>query len=45
VRVQIDGPVPVVAEITPAAASELGLAPGCEVVAAAKATEIHVYAI
>jgi molybdate transport system ATP-binding protein len=42
VRVRIDGAVPVVAEITAAAAAELALVAGTEVWAAAKATEIAV---
>lgn len=44
VRVHLDGPVPLVAELTAAAVAELGLAPGVPVIAAVKATEITVYA-
>jgi molybdate transport system ATP-binding protein len=43
VRVQIAGPVPVVAEVTPASASELTLADGGPVWVSIKATEIDVY--
>jgi len=43
VRVRIDGPVPLVAEVTRAAVQELGLEPGSRVWSAAKATEIDVY--
>jgi molybdate transport system ATP-binding protein len=43
VRVAVEGPVPIVAEVTPAAVAELGLAPGREVWAAVKATEVEVY--
>jgi molybdate transport system ATP-binding protein len=42
-RIRIDGTVPLVAEITPAAATELRLADGGPVFAAIKATEIDVY--
>ena len=42
-RVQIDGPVPLVAEVTPAAVDELHLAEGGEVWATVKATEVSVY--
>ncbi len=45
VRVRIDGTLPIVAEITPAAVDELELAPGTPVCAAVKATEIAVYAV
>lgn len=44
VRVHLDGPVPLVAELTAAAVAELGLAPGVPVIAAVKATEITVHA-
>ena len=37
------GPVPLVAEVTPAALHELGLAAGDEAWVALKATEVHVY--
>jgi molybdate transport system ATP-binding protein len=43
VRVGVGGPVPLVAEVTPEAASELALTPGRLVVAAVKATEVRVY--
>jgi molybdate transport system ATP-binding protein len=43
VRVQVRGPIPLVAEVTPAAVSALGLAEGVEVWAAVKATEVAVY--
>jgi molybdate transport system ATP-binding protein len=43
VRVRVAGPVPIVAEITPAAASELRLADGGQVWASVKATEVTVY--
>jgi molybdate transport system ATP-binding protein len=43
VRVRVAGPVPVVAEVTPAAAAELRLADGGPVWATIKATEVAVY--
>jgi len=43
VRVQLDGPVPLVAEVTPGALAELELAPGTPVWAAVKAVELSVY--
>ena len=43
VRVQLDGPFPLVAEITTAAAAELRLADGGPVWASVKATEVLVY--
>ncbi len=43
VRVRVDGVVPLVAEITPAALAELGLVDGSAVFAAVKATDIAVY--
>jgi molybdate transport system ATP-binding protein len=43
VRVRLDGPVPLVAEITRDAEAALGLAPGDRVWASVKATEIAVY--
>jgi molybdate transport system ATP-binding protein len=43
VRVRVSGPVPIVAEVTPAAATELHLADGGPVWAAVKATEVTVY--
>ncbi len=42
-RVRLDGDLPVVAEVTPAAVRELDLAGGAEVWVAVKATEIQVY--
>jgi len=43
VRVIVAGPVPVTAEVTPAAVAELELTPGTSVWASIKATEITVY--
>jgi molybdate transport system ATP-binding protein len=43
VRVRVAGPVPVVAEVTPAAAAELRLADGGQVWASVKATEVSIY--
>ena len=43
VRVRVGGPLPVVAEVTPAAVADLGLAPGSPVWAAVKAAEVAVY--
>lgn len=43
VRVRLDGPVPLTAEITPASLSALGLQPGDHVWATVKATEIVTY--
>ncbi len=43
VRVQLDGPVQAMADITPAAVAELDLGPGTEVWTSVKATETHVY--
>ncbi|GAA2606333.1 ABC transporter ATP-binding protein [Dactylosporangium fulvum] len=42
-RVQLDGPITVAADITPAAAAQLHLAPGEHVWAAVKATETQAY--
>ncbi|GIJ30894.1 ABC transporter ATP-binding protein [Micromonospora sediminimaris] len=42
-RVQLDGPVTVAADVTPAAAAQLQLAPGRTLWAAVKATETRVY--
>ncbi|MFI7551565.1 ABC transporter ATP-binding protein [Micromonospora sediminimaris] len=42
-RVQLDGPVTVAADITPAAAAQLQLAPGLTLWAAVKAAETRVY--
>jgi molybdate transport system ATP-binding protein len=44
VRVALDGAVPLVAEVTPAAVAELDLQPGSRCWASVKATEISVYA-
>jgi molybdate transport system ATP-binding protein len=44
-RIRLEGPVPLVAEVTPAAASELRLADGGDVFAVVKATEVDVYAM
>ena len=43
VRVRLGGDVPLVAEVTPSAVKQLGLATGAEVWVAVKATEISVY--
>ncbi len=43
VRVRVDGPLPIVAEITPASMHELALAPGTPVWTAVKATEVRIY--
>jgi len=43
VRVHLDGPLKLAADITPAALAELGLADGDPVWAAVKATETHAY--
>jgi molybdate transport system ATP-binding protein len=43
VRVRLDGEVPLVAEITPAALDALALRPGDRVWATVKATEITTY--
>jgi molybdate transport system ATP-binding protein len=43
VRVQLAGPVPVVAEVTVAAAAELGIREGADVWASTKATEVLAY--
>jgi molybdate transport system ATP-binding protein len=43
VRVRVAGTVPIIAEVTPAAASELHLADGGPVWASVKATEVTVY--
>nr|WP_204745311.1 ABC transporter ATP-binding protein [Glycomyces paridis] len=42
-RVQLDGPLRAAADVTPAAAAHLALAPGRDVWAAVKATEIRAY--
>jgi molybdate transport system ATP-binding protein len=43
VRVRLDGEVPLVSEVTPAAVADLGLAEGEPVWASVKATEVNVY--
>jgi molybdate transport system ATP-binding protein len=43
VRVRLDGPVPVTAEVTPAAVTDLELAPGTPVWATVKATDLTAY--
>jgi molybdate transport system ATP-binding protein len=43
VRVRVSGPVPLIAEITPAAVRELGLVDGAPVWTAFKATDVSVY--
>jgi molybdate transport system ATP-binding protein len=43
VRCELDGEVPLVADVTAAAFAELGLAPGTPVWAAVKASEVAVY--
>jgi molybdate transport system ATP-binding protein len=45
VRVRIGGPLPIVAEVTPAAVGALGLADGGPIWASVKATEIIVYPV
>lgn len=42
-RIELDGPLPAAADITPAAAVQLGLAPGSRVWASVKATEVTAY--
>ncbi|RRR99570.1 ABC transporter ATP-binding protein [Glycomyces terrestris] len=42
-RVRLDGPIRAAADVTPAAAAQLGLEPGQEVWAAVKAAEIRAY--
>jgi molybdate transport system ATP-binding protein len=44
IRVRLEGPVPLVAEVTPAAVAELALEPGVRVWASAKAVDMDVYA-
>ena len=43
VRVRVSGPLPIVAEVTPAAVADLGLATGGDVWVSVKATEVSVY--
>jgi molybdate transport system ATP-binding protein len=42
-RIQLDGPITVAADITPSAAAHLNIAPGQQVWAAVKAAETHAY--
>jgi molybdate transport system ATP-binding protein len=42
-RVLVDGPVPIVAEVTPGAVAELGLAPGTPVWLSVKAVDVTAY--
>jgi molybdate transport system ATP-binding protein len=42
-RIHLDGQIPAVAEVTPAAVADLNLAPGSEIWAAVKATDTHAY--
>jgi molybdate transport system ATP-binding protein len=44
-RIRLDGPFPLVAEVTPAAAAQLRLGEGGEVFAVVKATEVDVYSL
>ena len=43
VRLQLAGPVPLVAEVTPAAVADLDLTPGAEVWVSMKAVDLAVY--
>ncbi|WP_062350205.1 ABC transporter ATP-binding protein [Herbidospora yilanensis] len=43
IRVHVDGPVPVAADVTPAAVAELDLTPGRRIWVSVKATETHAY--
>jgi molybdate transport system ATP-binding protein len=43
VRLEVTGPLPVLADITPAAVADLGLVPGTAVWVSVKATEVQVY--
>jgi molybdate transport system ATP-binding protein len=45
IRIHVEGPVPIVAEVTAAAVGELGLHEGVDVWAAVKATDLSVYAV
>jgi molybdate transport system ATP-binding protein len=45
IRIHVDGPVPIVAEVTAAAVGELGLHEGVDVWATVKATDLSVYAV
>jgi molybdate transport system ATP-binding protein len=43
VRLEVTGPLPLLADITPAAVADLGLVPGATVWVSVKATEVQVY--
>jgi molybdate transport system ATP-binding protein len=43
VRLEVAGPLPVLADITPAAVADLGLVPGAAVWVSVKATEVQAY--
>jgi molybdate transport system ATP-binding protein len=43
VRVRLDGPLPITAEVTPAAVAELALVPGARVWASVKAVDVDAY--
>jgi molybdate transport system ATP-binding protein len=45
VRVRVGGPLPIIAEVTPAAVADLQLADGGVVWASVKATEVLVYPV
>jgi molybdate transport system ATP-binding protein len=45
IRIHVEGPVPIVAEVTAGAVGELGLHEGVDVWAAVKATDLWVYAV
>jgi molybdate transport system ATP-binding protein len=45
VRIHVDGAVPLVAEVTPAAVADLGLHDGVDVWASVKATELTIYRV
>ncbi len=43
VRLEVTGPLPVLADVTPAAVADLGLVPGAQTWVSVKATEVQVY--
>jgi molybdate transport system ATP-binding protein len=43
VRVQVDAVTPLLADVTPAALTSVGIQPGAEVWASVKATEVTIY--
>jgi molybdate transport system ATP-binding protein len=45
VRLEVTGPLPVLADITPAAVADLGLGPGAAVWVSVKATEVQAYPV